>query len=66
MIGIQNMKGLGKQLVLKWVAPGNINFKKNYHEICLHWFGWRGGDDLQKKLQMGMFKVEAVVDFGTW
>ena len=28
MIGIQNLKGLVKQLVLKWVAPGNINFKK--------------------------------------
>ena len=28
MIGIQNVMGLGKQLVLKWVTPGNINFKK--------------------------------------
>ena len=28
MIGIQNMMGLGQQLVLKWVAPRNINFKK--------------------------------------
>ena len=28
MIGIQNVMGLGKQLVLKWVVPGNVNLKK--------------------------------------
>ena len=28
MIGIQNMMGLGKQLVFNWVVPRNINFKK--------------------------------------
>ena len=25
LIGIHNVMGLGKQLVLKWVVPGNIN-----------------------------------------
>ena len=30
----------------------------------MHWFGWRGGDDRLRKLQLYVFKIEALVDYG--
>ena len=45
MIGIQNVMGLGKQLVLKWVVPRNINLKKKKKKLpqTLHTLIWVEG-----------------------